>query len=174
MKRSDIPVMPEFFDRYINRVDDIDVLDALKKYDHFEAIIPIDLLTALGNQVYAPGKWTVNAIIQHIIDTERIMSYRALRFARDDKTALPGFDEDLFGNTANADKRQLDDLLGEFQLARQSTMALFNSFDNEMLLRTGICFNKTVSVIAIGFILAGHPLHHAHVIEERYLPLLSA
>lgn len=174
MKRSDIPVMPEFFDRYINRVEDIDLLEALKKYDNFEAIISTDILTALGDQVYAPGKWTVNDIIQHTIDTERIMSYRALRFARNDKTALPGFDEDLFGNTANANKRQLDDLLEEFRLVRQSTMALFKSFDDDMLLRTGICFHKKVSVIAIGFILVGHPLHHAHIIEERYLPLLSA
>jgi len=67
----------------------------------------------------------------------------------------------------------LSDLLAEFRLVRQATIALFNSFDAEMLLRTGICFNKSVSVLAIGFILAGHPLHHAHVIQERYVPLLK-
>ena len=109
-----------------------------------------------------------------MIDTERIMSYRALRFARNDQTTLPGFDEDLFSTSAHAATRSLEDLLDEFAVVRQATIVLFKSFDEEMLLRTGICFNKRVSVLAIGFILVGHPIHHGHVIQERYLPLLSA
>lgn len=166
--------MPEFFDRYINRVEDIELLQAFSKYDRFESLIAPETLEALDDKVYAPGKWTVKDIIQHLIDTERIMSYRALRFARNDTTVLPGFDEDLFGENAKASQRPLNELLSEFQLTRQSTIALFSSFDDEMLHRTGICFNKTVSVIAIGFILVGHPIHHANIIRERYLPLLSA
>lgn len=174
MKRSEIPFMPEFFDRYINRVADIELLDALSAFDRFETIVPAETLTALGDSIYAPGKWTMKDIVQHMIDTERIMSYRALRFARNDQTTLPGFDEDLFSTSAHAATRSLEDLLDEFAVVRQATIALFKSFDEEMLLRTGICFNKRVSVLAIGFILVGHPIHHGHVIQERYLPLLSA
>ena len=96
MKRSEIPFMPEFFDRYINRVADIELLDALSAFDRFETIVPAETLTALGDSIYAPGKWMMKDIVQHMIDTERIMSYRALRFARNDQTTLPGFDEDLF------------------------------------------------------------------------------
>lgn len=174
MKRSEIPFMPEFFDRYINRVADIELLDALSAFDRFETIVPAETLTALGDSIYAPGKWMMKDIVQHMIDTERIMSYRALRFARNDQTTLPGFDEDLFSTSAHAATRSLEDLLDEFAVVRQATIVLFKSFDEEMLLRTGICFNKRVSVLAIGFILVGHPIHHGHVIQERYLPLLSA
>lgn len=166
--------MPDFFDRYINRVEDIELLQAFSNYDRLETLIDQEMLQSLDGKVYAPGKWTVKDIIQHIIDTERIMSYRALRFARNDHTILPGFDEDLFSNNAKASQRPLDELLAEFRITRQSTIALFSSFDDEMLHRTGICFNKTVSVIAIGFILVGHPLHHVNIIRERYLPLLRA
>lgn len=173
MKRSAIPVMPEFFDRYINRVGDIELLEALTIYSRLDEQISLETMTALDGKRYAPGKWTIKDILQHLIDTERIISYRALRFARNDKTILPGFDEDLFGESAHSEQRTIEELLDEFYVLRQSTIALFKSFDEEMLLRDGICFNKTVSVIAIGFILVGHPLHHINVLNERYLPLLG-
>ncbi|GAB4035667.1 DinB family protein [Spirosoma gilvum] len=173
MTKSEIPVMPDFFDRYINLADNVFLIDALTQSASFESLIPAYKLEALGDRRYAPGKWLVTDILQHIIDNERIMAYRALRFARNDKTELPGYDEELFGQTANASRRTVADLYEEYALVRQSSIALFKSFDNEMLLRTGVCFHRTISVVALGFVLVGHAKHHVNIIRERYLPLLS-
>lgn len=165
--------MPQFFDRYINLADNTLILDALTQAASFETLIPAKTLEALGDLRYAPGKWTVKDIVQHVIDNERIMSYRAMRFSRNDQTALPGYDEELFGQFANGSHRTITDLYDEYAAVRQSSIALFNSFDEEMLLRTGIAFQQTISVLALGFVLVGHVTHHVNIIRERYLPLLS-
>ncbi|GAB2521371.1 DinB family protein [Spirosoma aerophilum] len=173
MTISDIPVMPKFFDRYINLAgNDWLLLDALTQGVSFENLIPAETLEKLGDLRYEPGKWTVKDILQHIIDTERIMSYRAMRIARNDKTPLPGFDEVMFGEFANGIHRTIPDLYEEYTLVRQSNIALFKSFTDEMLLRTGTCSDQPISVIALGFVLVGHATHHVNVINERYLPLL--
>jgi len=168
MTKSDIAVMPGFFDRYIDLAPNIDLLDALTEGVSLEPLLPAQTMTDLGDYRYAPGKWTAKDIVQHLIDTERILAYRALRFARNDKTQLPGFDEDDFARHANAERRTITDLYAEFALHHQLTVALFKSFDEETLQRTGICFKKSVSVLALGFILVGHPIHHANVVKERY------
>lgn len=174
MKRSDIRHMPQFFDRYILLVDDIDVIDGLEQTASlFETPSVKQVLIALGDQVYAPGKWTAKDILQHLIDNERIMSYRAMRFARNDKTALPGYDEDLFGANTTASQRSIDDLLDEFAVVRRSTIALFKSFNDEMFHREGISFNQHISPLALGFVLIGHPIHHLRVLRERYFPLVQ-
>ena len=118
---------------------------------------------------YAEGKWTIKDIIQHLIDTERIFSYRALRFARNDKTELPGFDETQYGLVANGSERKLQEMLTELALVRQSTIMLFKSFSNEDLLKTGIASGNSASVRALGFIIIGHQNHHIKVFKERYL-----
>ncbi|AQG82140.1 DinB family protein [Spirosoma montaniterrae] len=169
MTKSDIPVLPNFFDRYINLADDQQVIDALTQFDTFDKHIARETVEQLGDYRYAPGKWTVRDIIQHVIDNERIMSYRALRFARNDSTELPGYDEELFGLNAQANRRTVADLYDEYALVRQSSIALFRSFDNEMLQRSGVCFHQPMSVLALGFVLVGHALHHANIIRERYL-----
>lgn len=165
--------MPQFFDRYINQVDNIFLMDALTQASTFGYYFPAQTLEAIGDLRYAPGKWMVKDILQHIIDTERILAYRALRFARNDKTTLPGYDENLFAQTAYATRRTITDLYAEYDTVRQSNIMLFSNFDNEMLLRTGVCFHQNISVLALGFVLVGHARHHATVIRERYLPLLS-
>ncbi|GAB4025884.1 DinB family protein [Spirosoma koreense] len=165
--------MPQFFDRYINLADNTLILDALTQGASFENLIPAQSLEALGDLRYAPDKWTVKDILQHVIDNERIMSYRAMRFARTDQTPLPGYDEELFGRNTNAIQRTIPDLYDEYAAVRQSSIALYKSFDETMLLRSGIAFNQTISVLALGFVLVGHATHHANIIRERYLPLLS-
>jgi len=166
--------MPNFFDRYINLVDEeSDLITALTQTADFTALISADILDALGDQVYAPGKWTIRDQVQHLTDTERIMAYRALRFARADATPLPGFDQDLFVDAAYATRRPLTELLTEYTLVRQTNIMLFRSFDDEMLLRTGIGSGLTLSPLALGFMVVGHALHHVNIIRERYLPLLS-
>ena len=174
MTKSDIPVMPKFFDRYINLAgNDWLLLDALTQGASFENLIPAETLEKLGDLRYAPGKWTVKDIVQHIIDTERIMSYRAMRLSRNDQTPLPGFDEEKFGEMAMGSRRTIPDLYDEYAAVRKSNIALFSSFDEEMMLRTGTCSDQRISVLALGFVLVGHATHHVNIINERYLPLLA-
>ena len=132
-----------------------------------------ELLSDLSEEkqlyAYENGKWTVKEVVQHIIDTERVFCYRALRFARNDKTALPGFDQDLFVGNVDANKRNWTDLLAEMSIVRQGTILLFKSFSEESLLRIGEGSGKNMSVRAIGFLCSGHQVHHLNVLKERYL-----
>lgn len=173
MTKSEIPVLPKFFDRYINLADNTLLLDALTQGASFEDLIPATTLEQLGDLRYAPGKWTVKDILQHIIDTERIMSYRALRLSRNDQTPLPGFDQDEFVAYANGSRRTIPDLYEEYATVRKASIALFSNCDEEMLLRTGTCSDQKISVLALGFVLVGHVTHHVNVINERYRPLLA-
>lgn len=118
---------------------------------------------------YAEGKWTIKDIIQHLIDAERIFAYRALRFARNDKTSLPGFEENDYVDEANAGTRSIQDLLSELAVVRQGTLSMFKSFSNEALMRKGIASNNPISVRALGFVIIGHQNHHQRVFQERYL-----
>ena len=118
---------------------------------------------------YAEGKWTIKDIILHLIDAERIFAYRALRIARNDKTALPGFEENDYVVAANANNRGYESLLAEYETVRNVSISLFETFTSEELLRLGTASNNSVSVRAIGYIMLGHELHHKNVILERYL-----
>lgn len=121
------------------------------------------------NYRYAEGKWSIKEIIGHLIDTERVMSYRALRFARFDSTPLMGFEENDWAKVSNASARSSNDLTDEFNLVRASTIMLFKSFDEKMISSSGEANKKQMSVRAIGYMIAGHELHHLSVIKERYL-----
>ena len=171
MKKSDITVLPEYYDSYINEIEDIDLTEALEKYGPELLKKDKEKLISLGDKVYAPGKWTVKDIIQHMIDAERVFAYRALRIARNDKTSLPGFDENEYVPMADANKRSIDELLNEFEAVRKSNVVMFKSFNDEMLIRNGTCSDNNISVLAIGFVLAGHMYHHTKVIQEKYFPL---
>jgi uncharacterized damage-inducible protein DinB len=173
MNKNQINTLPEYFERYINHVPELDIIDALQKYDIEYLLQEKNTLKQIGHQVYAPGKWTIRDIFQHIIDTERIFAYRALRIARNDKTVLPGFDENLFAMNAHGSARKLDELLEEFDVVRKSTIALFHSFSDEDLQREGFIFQSDISVLAIGFTITGHAIHHMNVMKERYYPLIQ-
>lgn len=118
---------------------------------------------------YAEGKWTIKEILAHLIDDERIYTYRALRFARNDTTELPGFEQDAYALESGANERKLDDLLEEFAAVRRSTIAMFNSFDDRVLTRTGVGSGNVMSVRAAAYHIAGHELRHLNIIKERYL-----
>ncbi len=169
MARPDLSTTPPFYHNYINLVPGDDLMIAFKKegpeFIRFLESIPDDKY----DYRYAQGKWTLRESLQHIIDTERIFAYRALRFARKDATPLQGFDENLYGETSKADKRNWNDLLEEFKTVRKSSEYLFGSFDEEQLNATGTSSNKSIGVLALGYIIIGHTVHHKKIIQERYL-----
>lgn len=160
---------PQYFSHYINLVENNNVVNAMKsnltEFVAFTENIPEEK----HNFKYQENKWTIKDVVRHIIDTERIFSYRALRFARLDKTELPGFNENDFASNVNTTFTTMKDLLEEFVLVRKSTIKLFESFSQEILPIKGIASGKQMSVLAAGFVICGHAIHHTNVIKERYL-----
>ena len=158
-----------YYGNYIDQAGDLELLKGLE--DNLSSIQ--SFYTSISEEKYdysyAEGKWTLKEILQHLIDTERVFAYRALRVARKDKVNLPGFSQDDFVLTSCANLRTKKDLIEEFVSVRNSTISLFRSFNNEMLLEVGRASDSPVSVRAIGFIIIGHEVHHAKVIRERYL-----
>jgi uncharacterized damage-inducible protein DinB len=132
---------------------------------HFVREIPMDKY----DYRYAEGKWTIKDILQHLIDSERIFAYRALRFSRGDETILPGFDENLYADNAEGSKRSINDLLTEISALRHANIMMFKSFPVNAMLRKGVASGYTVSVRAFGFLIIGHQNHHINVFKERYL-----
>ena len=118
--------------------------------------------------VYAEGKWTFKQLLVHVIDTERIFNYRALRFARNDSTELQGFDNDFYNENVAANSQELQELIDEFKSVRASSISLFKSFSEEVLLRKGSASGNIISVRAIGFLISGHQKHHLKIFKERY------
>tara|TARA_R110002126_G_scaffold150600_3_gene297429 strand:- start:657 stop:1172 length:516 start_codon:yes stop_codon:yes gene_type:complete len=171
MKTDQLPVSEysEFNATYIKAAGNLDMIEELEICLHdfirFVQNIPMDKF----DYRYAEGKWTIKDIIQHIIDTERIFAYRALRISRNDKTPLPGFEENDYVDNTNANDRNLQGLLTEMAVVRQATLSLFKSFSEEQLKRTGTASNTSISVRAIAFIVIGHQKHHQRVFQERYL-----
>ena len=158
-----------YYHTYIGKVPQNDLLEALKdshrKVLAFLQEIPVEKHTYR----YAQGKWSITEVLQHMLDCERVFAYRALVFARNDKTPLPGFDEDAYATEYNADKRGMDLLLEEYKHLRESNILLFEGFSDEVSLRMGMANGQGISVRALGFIISGHELHHMQVLKERYL-----
>lgn len=159
-----------FYANYIKSVSDeytlVEELEiSLHRFIKFVQDIPMDKF----DYRYAEGKWSIKDIIQHIIDAERIFTYRALCFARNDKTFLPGFEEDAYVFEANADGKSIMQLLTEFSAVRHSSLFLFKSFNDQQLMRFGYANETPISVRALGFVIIGHQNHHQKIFQERYL-----
>ena len=160
---------PAYFGTYINHVQYDDCIVAMEEnLNDFVTLIE-NISVDKHNYKYQENKWTIKDIVRHIIDAERIFAYRSLRFARFDKTPIPGFEENDYATNVNTSSIEMADLLQEFILVRKSTIKLFESFTEEMLAAKGIASGKEISVLAIGFIISGHAIHHQNVIRERYL-----
>ena len=171
MKSNQLPTneYPVFYKTYIQELEEVELIEemeiCLHEFIKFVQNIPMDKF----DYQYEEGKWTIKEIIQHLIDIERVFSYRALRISRNDKTPLPGFDENEYVANSNGKERSLQSLLTEMAVVRQSTLSLFNSFSQEQVTKIGIASNNEVSVRAIGFIIIGHQKHHQKIFIERYL-----
>ena len=155
-----------FFGRYVDLAPEADLSAALRRPGLAALVRGLD--PALGAHRYAPGKWTLAGVAQHVIDTERIFSVRALRVARGDRTPLPGFDEVALGE-AMPQGRPLAALADELDRVRASTIDLFESLPKADLLRLGTVGGHPLSARAAGWIVAGHERHHVRIVRERYL-----
>lgn len=164
-----IESIPAYFQPYVSKVQSTNVYHALEEdWNKLEALF-VHLTEEQSQFRYDEGKWTPKQILQHLIDTERILSQRALRFARRDMTQLPGFDQDMYVENVIVDHRSIQDLWNEFHAVRVSTLFLYKSFSEQELKREGFANGMVLSVENVGFIIAGHAIHHAQVITERYL-----
>lgn len=161
--------VPSFYKNYIKQIEEPDLIQALRISGHRLQELIHSIPDAKEDFAYAPGKWTVRELLCHILDAERIFAYRALRFARNDKTPLAGFEENDYAPLANASGRSLKKIALEAAHLRTSTIDLFESFTPEMLVHKGTASGKEISVVALGFIIAGHETHHRKILQERYL-----
>lgn len=174
MRRSEISNIPPYFKRYVDTIPpEMELNKALKEYGIPYLQKELSQYESLGEQVYAPGKWTIRQILIHLIDTERIFTYRALRFARGDAQPLPGMEQDGFVANANVAHRSIGDLFDEFTTVRKATISLFRSFEEEHWHMSGVASGMKVSVGALGFMICGHVCHHQKVLERLYYPLLN-
>ncbi len=159
----------DYFKLYINQVSGDDFLQTLKEVHHnsieFYKKIPVEK----WDYRYDEGKWSIKEVLIHILDTERIFAYRALRIARNDKTPLQGFEQDDYVPFYNVENRSITSLLDEFDALRRSTIAMFQNFDDAMLERMGTASEHPVSVRALAYMIAGHEIHHLRILRERYL-----
>jgi len=158
-----------YYEQYIKKAANLTIAEGLKG----SGDVTIDFLGSIAEEKlefrYKEGKWTVKEIIQHLIDTERVFTYRALCIAREDKTLFPGYDQDEYAVSSQANNRSMSDLIKEYKAVRLASIILFESFSTEMLKRIGVASNSNLSPRAVAFITIGHENHHCEIIRERYL-----
>jgi hypothetical protein len=158
-----------YFAKYISLVGGHDVVAALEDQPRETLALISGLTEEQGDYRYAPGKWSIKEMLGHIIDAERIFSYRALRIARNDPTPLASFEQDDYVRTGNFGDCRLGDLIEEFIAVRRATVWLFRQLSADAWMRRGIASDNPVSVRAIAYIITGHELHHRRILQEKYL-----
>lgn len=171
MKTSDLKSgdYHSFYRPYIETLEDEELLSLLRNqrenFPQFIQAVPEEKL----HFAYEEGKWTVLEVLVHLLDSERVFQYRAMRFARMDKTPLPGFDQDAYAPHSMANSRTKEDIIREHRVVRESTILLFESLPDKILKQVGTASSVKMSVGALGFICCGHQKHHRNILRERYL-----
>ena len=158
-----------YYGRYIALVPDEPILTLLGKQREATGALLGSIPEAQAGFRYGPDKWSIKELVGHVIDTERIFAYRALRFARNDRTPLPGYEQDDYVRSASFDDYPLGELAAEFASVRRSSLFLFKHLDSEAWMRRGLANDSEVSVRALAYIIAGHELHHRDILRSRYL-----
>ena len=157
-----------YYKTYMDTVSDNVIAELEHQVNSFPSFLK-GLTKDKATYAYSEGKWTITELVGHVIDTERIMAYRALRIARADLTPLPGFEENDYVANAHFAERNMDSLAEEFAILRKANMYLIKSFNDDEINRIGTSNGSPMSVRALIYILAGHVNHHRRIIEERYL-----
>lgn len=164
-----LETVPHFYKNYVKQVEESDLLQALRISGHRALELVHSIPENKADFKYGPDKWTIRELLCHVIDAERIFAYRALRFGRNDKTPLSSFEENDYAPQANASGRSLQKIAMEMAHLRSTTIDLFEGFTPDMLLRKGPVNKNELSVISLGFVIAGHETHHCNILKERYL-----
>lgn len=162
---------PEFLEYVLELNGDIQLEKAfelsLKRIDDLD----IDQLNRIGLKTYDPDKWTINKILQHLIDWERIWCYRAIIFARNEGHVPEALDQDIMGENSNANELPIEQLLNELRIVRESTIMMFKSFNKRILDTNCVFFEYEMPLYTIGLTITAHQIHHFNIIEEKYIPL---
>jgi uncharacterized damage-inducible protein DinB len=164
----------KYIQRYLDLIPSEIWLEELRISSSHTVRVYQNLSEDHGNFAYADGKWTLKELLQHLIDAERIFAYRALRFARKDKTELPGWEEEEYAKSYFSSERTLKSLMDEFETVRKSSVIFFENLNQEQLCETGIANRNEISVETIGKLIVGHNIHHLNIIRERYLSKLES
>lgn len=163
-----------YYGRYISLVPAADILGLLEQQvDETHKLLSV-ISEPQAEFRYAPGKWSIKQVLGHMVDTERIMSYRALRIARGDQTPIPGFEQDDYVLNGPFERCTFSILLEDFSTLRKATLTLFRNLDSENWNRRGVAAGNEVTVRALAYIIAGHEVHHCNVLRAKYLPGLKS
>ncbi len=169
---SDAPARDEyrdFYAGYVARVPAGDIVARLRQQLDATLELVAGMSEERASHAYAPGKWTIKEVIGHLADAERVMSARALCFARGEQAPLPAFDENAYVENAGFQHRSLESLVQELQAVRAASLALFDGLQPQAWTRRGTASGHPITVRALAWVIAGHELHHRAVLEERYL-----
>lgn len=166
--RPEADELASAFVKDVNLVPGDDILTQLDRQLETTLSFFKDITEERSLYRYAPEKWSIREVLGHVIDAERIMAYRALRFSRGDRTPVPGFEQDDYVKLASSNDRSLQDLTAEFELVRKANLCMFRSLSAEAWQRRGVANENEVSVRALAYIIAGHELHHLEVLRSRY------
>lgn len=162
-----------YFSHYISLPTEENLIDSLEKVAE-KVVEQYKVFSEnQGSFKYQEGKWTIKQLLNHLIDTERILSTRALHFARKDKSVLSGFDENTFAENDDSETQTIKQLLEEYTAVRKSTQLLFKNINQKNLDNIGNANGTSISVRELGWVIAGHDTHHLTILKERYLPKLN-
>jgi uncharacterized damage-inducible protein DinB len=173
LRKPETNEYPPYYKEYVNNVPEGELLHILDDQQKETMNLLRDLSEEMAQYQYAPGKWTIKEVIGHITDTERIMCYRLLCIARGEQEMLPGYNDDEYVRRGQFNRFSLSDLLHHQALVRQHTILLLSSMDDEALRRRGNANGSEVTARALGYIIAGHEIHHLRLIKDRYLSSLQ-
>jgi hypothetical protein len=168
-KRPEPSEYAPYYGKYIALVPDGDLAGILSRQIDATAALLSPLSEQQAAYAYAPGKWSIKEVLGHLMDTERIFAYRALRIGRNDKTPLPGYEQDDYVATANFNARSMASLLEEFAAVRKASVELFKHFTEKEWVRRGTANQVEMTALSLGYVVAGHELHHMDVVRKRYL-----
>ncbi len=164
----------DFYQGYIDLIDEPNIIQVLIQQGQRAYAVIKQLTPDEVSHRYAKDKWSVKEVFGHLVDTERIMAYRALCISRGETKTLPGYDQDNYVSQADFDDRSLQSISTEYDALRNANISMFNSFSQEQILRKGTANDVTVSVRALAYIIAGHERHHMNILEEKYGINISA